>query len=93
MSARIISKPKPAHRCNPGWELRWTKDEWLGDACETQRWFDLQLPAGTVVECDCGKVWVAEDNPAPNWFGVVWRPEKRRRRKRLRELSVERDDR
>jgi len=86
MTARVLSRPAKQHHCNPGWTLR------------DHEWHDSRLPVGTVIECDCGQVWVCV--PAVQGFvksGAVsanprsWRLERRgERRKRTREEANER---
>lgn len=56
-------------------------------------WHDLNLGAGTVWECECGQVWIAEAWPAWKNVNILmgrisWRKEKRRERRR-RERAAE----
>lgn len=87
---KVLTKGVTPHHCNPGWEARHYEpgpDDWLMPLPAGDYFHDLNLPAGSVVECDCGKVWVAHPMLPGEWPGLVmgrihWRPEKRRERRR-----------
>lgn len=81
------------HHCNPGWEIRYHEpgpDDGFLSLPAGDYFHDLNLPAGSVVECDCGKVWVAQPmtragDSNSSMGRIHWRLEKRReRRRRLR---------
>lgn len=91
MSGQVVASPPKVHHCRPGGELRWHEHDPSPayGISPPSGWYvhDLCLPAGTVVECDCGKVYVAEkirNHPRSRYFvfGVTWRRETRRERKR-----------
>jgi hypothetical protein len=92
---KVISRPPTPHYCRPGWVVRHHQADPAdpfprptGDYLH-----DLGLPAGSVVECDCGRVWVAHPMLPGEWPGLVtgriyWRHETRReRRRRLRRCA------
>ena len=86
---KILTKGVRPHACNPGWEARYYEAEPSDALPLPSGWYfhDLYLPAGSVVECDCGRVWVADallphEVPGLLMGRIRWRPEKRRERRR-----------
>lgn len=69
---RIVYTPPAEHRC--------AVQDPLGEYSH--------MPVGSVYECECGKTWVARENPARNVLSRLWVPEgrlARRHRKRTEE--------
>lgn len=95
---RIVSQGTREHHCSPGWELKPMPRHGLGGPWpEGQQHFVPpsrdKYPPGTVVECDCGRTWVAY-YPAPKCgmpgvvlFRAEGRFERWRRVRRARKLS------
>ena len=92
MSGKVITTPEYGHTCSPGVTHKPTTDPMLIEAGFTT-YADIPSqyshPAGTVWECECGKVWVSKP---PRWINapgdVSWRREHWwERRRREHELS------
>ncbi len=89
----ILVQPEPVHYCNPGWEKRWHEQADPPDSFldMSSGWYlhPLDLPAGTVVRCECGQVWIAKamwpgESPGLVMHRVHWRKPTWRERRRLR---------
>lgn len=96
MDNHIVFKPEPVHHCNPGCTEYIVKDSenpFLNGLTGIELPSIWSHPAGTVVECECGKVYVAYKTPDSqgmmNISGVSFRRERWwERRKRLRKSEV-----
>ena len=98
-SHRIVSQPPREHRCAPGWKLRPLPRHGLGGPWpEGQQHLvppdRSEYPPGTVVECECGRTWVAYYPAAKSGmvgmvlFRAEGRFERWRRVRRARKLSL-----
>lgn len=64
VSGRVVSTPRPVHRCNPGvrHETLTEPDDWGGLPAGTTYAIPptpWEFPKGTVWECACGRRWVS----------------------------------
>lgn len=92
MSAgHVVAAPPRKHSCSPGWTYseRGVTSTGISMPCEVPPGYRIAFapsayayPAGTVWECECGRVWVSL--PAvPGQPGVArFRPERRLERRR-----------
>lgn len=100
MSARVVSVPDPQHQCSPGWDEHYVLPGAPGPLMPDIGGWRLRRvhhDPGTVVECACGKTWVALEHIYTGTRigrGIVhggwndYAPETRRqRRRRLRTVG------
>lgn len=88
MSARVVAVPRSEHRCSPGWEEFFQVDGIGGPGWRLR---PVHHEPGSVVECACGRTWVALEHIYSGTrigSGIIhggwndYRPETRRERKR-----------
>ena len=88
---KVIHRPDAEHHCNPGWERHWHEQTDPTDPYDPPTGTYLQqlrLPPGSVVECDCGQVWIAYAMRPDEQVGLLmhrirWRKPTWRERRRL----------
>jgi hypothetical protein len=77
MSEPVFTPPR-VHHCTPGWEVG---DEVIEGVGHVMIETGANAPDGTVIQCTCGRTYVAfyDTRPSGGWvnLGVLWRPERR----------------